>query len=99
MLTVVLWILVFLSTAAIDAVQAYWLRAFNQGNANRAAALSVLEYAIGCLCFYAFVEQSWWLIIPECAGLWVGSQISVRRISKQKAADGIGLASPATAVP
>lgn len=36
-------------------------------------------YAIGCVGFFAVLDVSWWLMIPEVAGLYVGSLLAVRR--------------------
>lgn len=80
---VLLGIVVFFSTAAIDWIQAFWLRAYNRRQATRAANLGVLEYAAGLIAFAAFIEASWWLVIPEVLGLWVGTQLAVRRIARE----------------
>lgn len=85
---VIIGVVVFCLTAALDVVQAYWLRAYNARQAGRAAALSVLEYAIGCFSFFAFVEHSWWLVLPEVAGLVVGSLFAIRRIARSDVSTG-----------
>jgi inner membrane protein involved in colicin E2 resistance len=70
---------VFIAAAAIDYVEAFYVRAVADGRAHRAALYSVLMYVIGCVGFFAVLEVSWWLMVPECAGLWVGSELAVRR--------------------
>lgn len=82
-LDIVLSVLVFLSTAVIDAVQTLGLRAYERRDANAVTLWSVIEYAVSCFCFFAFIGYSWWLILPELLGLIAGSQWSMRKIARE----------------
>lgn len=80
-----LGVVVFLSTLALDVIQAFSFEAYQRRDANTTTILSVVEYAIGVFAFYAFVTHSWWLVVPELAGLVVGSQVSVRYLKAREA--------------
>jgi hypothetical protein len=70
---------VFFAAAAIDFVEAYYVRAVGKLEPHAAALYSVTMYIIGCVGFFAVLEYSWWLMVPECAGLYAGSVAAVLR--------------------
>lgn len=74
----VLSVAVFLASALLDAIEAYYVRSVADGKPERAAILSVAMYVIGCVGFFSVLEYSWWLMIPECAGLYFGSVLAVK---------------------
>jgi len=68
---------VFVAAAVLDAVESFYVRAVGDLNPHRAAQMSIAMYAVGCIGFFAVLEYSWWLLIPECAGRYVGSFYAV----------------------
>lgn len=74
----ILAVLVFFAAAALDVAEAFYVRSIGQQNPHRAAVFSVAMYAIGCVGFFAVLDVSYWLMIPECAGLYLGSVLAVR---------------------
>lgn len=70
---------VFVASALLDAIEAYYVRSVADGKPERAAVYSVAMYVIGCVGFFSVIEYSWWLMIPECAGLYFGSVIAIKR--------------------
>jgi hypothetical protein len=76
---VLLAIAVFLAAAALDALEAYYVRSVADASPHRAAMFSVGMYAIGCVGFFAVLQVSWWLMVPEVAGLYCGSVLAIRR--------------------
>ena len=85
MLFAALSLLVFLAAAALDYVEAYYVRSVADASPARAATYSVAMYTIGIIGFVAVLDYSWWLMIPEGAGLAAGSILAIRR---QRAARG-----------
>jgi hypothetical protein len=79
MLTALLVLVVFMSAAAIDYVEAYYVRAVADGAAERAAALSLAMYGGSLVGWVVIIKVSLWLLIPEGAGFFVGTYIAVRR--------------------
>ncbi len=73
---------VFFASAALDYIEAYYVKAVGDLNPHRAAQMSVLMYGISLIGFFSVLAYSWWLLIPECAGLYFGS---VAAIKHQKA--------------
>lgn len=70
-------VLVFLAAVALDFADTCNTRAVGEGRAHAAAAWSVTMYALGCVGLYSVVAVSWWLVIPEALGLYVGSVAAV----------------------
>ncbi len=69
--------LVFLAATAYDVAWAKYFRAAATGKALQAAAWSVVVYAIGLVGLVGVLKISGWLILPEAAGLFVGTSIGV----------------------
>lgn len=70
---------VFVSALLIEACDTANVLAVAQGRPVAAAIASVIMYALGLIGFVAFVEVSWWMAIPEVAGLATGAYVSVKR--------------------
>lgn len=70
---------VFVGAVAIDYADSKNTIAVASGDAHGAARWSVTMYLIGLVGFFAVLRISPWLAIPECAGLYTGSWIAVRR--------------------
>jgi hypothetical protein len=89
---------VFVAGAALDALEAYYVRAVADAAPHRAATFSVLMYGIGCVGYFAALEVSYWLLVPEVAGLYVGSALAIRRQRRARGLDAAGArAGPAPA--
>ena len=73
-------VVVFFASAALDYVEAYYVRAVGALAPHRAAQMSVLMYVISLVGFFSVLAYSWWLLIPECAGLYFGSVVAIRRM-------------------
>jgi hypothetical protein len=84
----VLSVAVFLASAALDYVEAYYVRAVGDADPHRAARMSVLMYVISLVGFFSILSYSWWLLVPECAGLYFGSILAVRRQKRERVAAG-----------
>lgn len=72
-----LCVLVFLAAVALDYADVRHKQAVQNVARWRAAFWSVLMYTIGALGFLSVVEVSYWLMIPECIGLLVGTLIAL----------------------
>lgn len=70
---------VFISAALIDFADCRCMLAVTERRANAAALWSIFEYAIGAFGFLVIVQVSLWLMIPEGLGLFVGTQLALRR--------------------
>lgn len=83
MLTVLLCVLAFLSAVALDYIEATYVKAVACGRANMAGVCSISMWAIGSLGFVALFEFSFWLMIPEGLGFWVGTHLAMRGACKK----------------
>lgn len=81
---IILAIGVFISAVAFDFADSANTQAVTQGKPHQAALWSCAMYIIGLVGFYALVDVSWWLAIPECAGLYVGSWFAVTHYKGKK---------------
>lgn len=70
---------VFVSALLIEACDTLNVLAVSQGRPLAAAAASVGMYALGLIGFWAFIEVSWWMAVPEVIGLALGSYVTVER--------------------
>lgn len=46
---------------------------------ERAARSSVLMWIVGVVALVTVVEVGWWVLLPEGAGLYVGTKLALRR--------------------
>lgn len=83
MMFALLSIAVFIASAALDYVEAFYVRAVTERNPNRAAQMSIAMYVISLVGFFGVLSYSWWLLIPECGGLYVGSVLAIRRHQRE----------------
>ena len=60
-----------------------WERAPHIGATERArhdaARFSVLMWLVGCVGLVCVVEVGWWVLLPEGAGLYLGTMLALRR--------------------
>lgn len=77
LITLLLAVLVFASAAAGDIVSIINTRAIasRRPSPHLIARTSVLEWAIGAVGWVIVLSHSFWHLIPEVAGLYVGSYI------------------------
>lgn len=80
----ILSIACFVAAFALDAIEAYYVKAVNDGSPWVGAWCSVAMYAISCVGFFSILAYSWWLMIPEVLGLLAGSVYAIRRQSKAR---------------
>lgn len=78
-LAVLLGLVTFVAAAAGDYVEAYLTRATVELRPHRVARLSVAMYAIGCIGWFTTIKVSLWFMIPEVAGLYLGSWLAITR--------------------
>lgn len=70
---------VFVAAIAFDYADAQNKIAIEQRNGHRAGCWSVAMYCIGVAGTLALVKVSVWLVLPECAGLYIGSRLAIRK--------------------
>jgi len=73
---------VFVAGVLLDGLEAYYVRSVADASPHRAATFSVLMYGIGCVGYFAALEVSYWLLVPEVAGLYLGSVLAISRQRK-----------------
>src|SRR4029077_15362635 len=71
-------IAVFASAMVIDFAEARYVLAVEERNAHRAAAWSLVMWALGCFGFVAVLDCSLWLMIPEGLGFYCGTRLALR---------------------
>lgn len=71
---------VFLSAIALDFASARYNLAFREDRPELAARWSVIMCLLSAVALYAFVDVSVWMIVPEVAGVYLGTRLGgVRR--------------------
>ncbi len=89
-ITVVLFsVLAFVLAASSDWLETRYVRAVREweeaeGDAmhvarERAARSSVAMWVVSVVSLVTIVEVGWWVLIPEGAGLYVGTKLALRR--------------------
>lgn len=71
-------IAVFISAMVIDFAEARYVLAVEARDAHRAAAWSLMMWALGCLGFVAVLDCSLWLMVPEGLGFYCGTRLALR---------------------
>lgn len=79
MLVAALWILVFASAAALDGLHVRWNQAVADGRRLRAAVLSIAMWGVSLVGFAGVLEVSWWLLVPEGLGFFVGTYFAIEQ--------------------
>lgn len=77
-LNVAVAVLVFTLAAVSDFLETRYVQAVNARRAEQAARCSVAMWAVGVIGLVAVLEVGWWLLIPEGAGLYVGTMRAMR---------------------
>lgn len=72
---------VFLAAFALDFADARNKLAINARDGHRAGLWSIAMKLAGVAGTFALVEVSWWLVVPECVGLYVGSRVALRKLT------------------
>ena len=75
---VLLGVLVFVSSAAIDYAHTRYAYARDAGRAVAASNWSVAQWLAATIGFIVAVKISVWLLPCEAAGLWLGSWLAIR---------------------
>lgn len=75
---VLLSVLTFAAALVYDWVEATYVRAVADLEPHRAARASVAMYAVGCVGFFITLKVSLLYMVPEVAGLYLGSLLAVR---------------------
>jgi hypothetical protein len=70
---------VFVGAIALDYADSRNTLAVARGDAHGAARWSIAMYLLGLVGFFSILRVSPWLAIPECAGLYLGSWLAVRK--------------------
>jgi hypothetical protein len=74
-LTLLITLGVFVSAAALDFASARYQLAFREDRPELAAWWSVVMCLLSAVALRAVVDVSWWMLVPECAGLWCGTKL------------------------
>lgn len=69
---------VFVSALVLDFATARYSLAVQQRRSFYAANWSVLMCLLSSFALLAFVDVSKWMLVPECAGLWIGTMLGIR---------------------
>ena len=73
----------YLETRYVRAVHAWEAARCGDADAerarHRAAHSSIGMWIVGCVGLIAVVEVGWWVLLPEGAGLYAGTLVSMRR--------------------
>lgn len=77
-LSIALAVLVFVLAAVSDFLETRYVQAVQDRSARVAARCSVAMWAVGVIGLVAVLEVGWWLLIPEGAGLYVGTMRAMR---------------------
>lgn len=68
---------VFFAAAMLDVATVRYYVSVGNKQRHRAACWSVVMAAISSFGLLSVVEVSWWLLVPEFAGLYAGTWIAV----------------------
>lgn len=74
---ILLVLAVFASAVALDFASARYQRELARQRRHAAAAWSVAMCLISAVALLAVTKESAWLLLPECAGLYVGTLLAV----------------------
>lgn len=66
-------LLCFVLALASDYLETHYVRAVHSRNATRAARCSVAMWLVGVIGLVAVLEVGVWVVIPEGAGLYLGT--------------------------
>ena len=66
------------AAGASDFLETRYVRAVKDGDAEKAARSSILMMLAGAFCLYALVDVSVWVLVPEAAGMYVGTKLAMR---------------------
>ena len=70
-------VVVFVSAAFLDFASVRYQQAVDRCLRHRAALWGVAMYGVSTIGFLSVVDVSWWLMIPECLGFWVGTMLAI----------------------
>lgn len=78
-------VLAFVLAASSDWLETRYVRAVREWEDShaatareRAARSSVLMWLVGVVALVTVVEVGWWMLLPEGAGLYVGTKLALR---------------------
>jgi len=82
---VVFSVLAFVLAASSDWLETQYVRAVREWEEShaatareRAARSSVMMWLVGVVALVTVVEIGWWVLLPEGAGLYVGTKLALR---------------------
>jgi hypothetical protein len=77
-LNIIVAVMVFLLAASSDFLETRYVQAVNARRAELAARCSVAMWAVGCIGLVAVLHVGWWLLLPEGAGLYIGTMRAMK---------------------
>ncbi len=77
---ILLAVLVFVASVAIDFCHAWYVDAVVALNGPRAGLASAAQWLAGTVGFVVAIKVSLWLLPFECLGLYVGTRLAVYRL-------------------
>lgn len=69
---------VFMTAVALDYASGRYLQAATSRHVHKAALWSITMALLSTVGLLSVVEVSWWYIVPESLGLYVGTLLSFR---------------------
>lgn len=83
---VVIGLVVFVSAIALDYADTSNTRAVASGHRYAAALWSVTMALLGSVGVYSVVQYSWWYLVPELCGLFIGSLWAMSHTKEEEGA-------------
>lgn len=71
------WLLAFVGMTVLDITFAAWAKAVSSARPIKASVIAAVLYAVAAYVTVSIVGDNW-LIIPACAGAFVGTYIGTR---------------------
>ena len=71
------WLLAFVGMVVLDITFAAWAKSVANNKPIKASAIAAVLYAVAAFVTISIVGDNW-LIIPACAGAFVGTYIGTR---------------------
>src|SRR4051812_4534728 len=69
---------VFAASTALDYAAIKNKIAIQNRDTHSAARWAIAMYLIGLIGLFGVIEYSWWLAVPECAGVYLGTWLALR---------------------
>lgn len=72
------FVLAFFAAGAGDYLEARYVRAVRDNDAEGAARNSIAMMLVGAICIYVLVEVSPWVLVPESLGMYLGTKMAMK---------------------